>query len=310
MKPVTLQALMRKDLPPLKFLVPGILPENAIMLLGARPQVGKTPLVHQMFLSIATGTSWSPGEPASAKGEVLLLGLERGERVLQRQLGAFLPDTTNVPPGFHVAWSWLPMDRDGFSELDDWLDHHPAVRAVGIDPWSLVKPLADKKGGMEAYWEDYADINQLRRLVRKHNIAIVLVIHTNQSEEHKDMMASFYGNTGQVAAVDVRALLKRKRGATDGTLDIGGTEIEETKYKMRFDYPRWSKRDTGEVEEHDALSKNQEKMLRALRDDCLSYTDWHKASGVAERTFADNRPKLIAMGEVRQDGDCYRAGEV
>ena len=228
--PVSLSEFMQVEFPKREFLVPGIVAERSIGVTAGRPQTGKTPLLLQLALSIATGTPWTKGAEPSKKVGVLWLGLERGPEVLQEQLRALLGRQA-VPDNFYVRCSWPRFcarreagDHGDYMEdlIDQFLEEHPDVKFVVVDTWGQAKPARQRQGGMLAYDDDYADVQVLRRIVLDREVAIELITHQNQSKDTLDMLASVYGGTGFVGALDVRRLLTKAKGGK-GRLEVGGT---------------------------------------------------------------------------------------
>jgi hypothetical protein len=229
---------MVRDYSPPEELVPGLIHAGSINGIGGRPRIGKTPFLMQLGLSMARGEPWCEGAKASKKVGVLHLGLERGEHNLYNQLKVQL-DGDPAPPDFYVQWGWPKLDTPGCTQLGNWLQAHPTVKVVTVDPWALVRPTAGKKDGVNAYFEDYEDIKRLRKLSNTLGVAFLLSIHTNQTKKPMDMAAAFYGNTGFVGALDFCGVLRKKNGVPD--LWGQGTWVGEFWWTMSYDRPVWQR---------------------------------------------------------------------
>src|SRR4030081_2665210 len=82
-------ALQTMTFPPLNFILPGLVPEGATLLVS-RPKFGKSWLV--LDIAIATAASrLTLGELRPSAGDVLYLALEDGRRRLQRRITKLLP---------------------------------------------------------------------------------------------------------------------------------------------------------------------------------------------------------------------------
>src|SRR5262249_36247664 len=92
----TAAALQKMTFPPLKFILAGILPEGATLLVS-RPKLGKSWLVLDIAVATASGR-FTLGDLRPVQGDVLYLALEDGPRRLQRRM-------TRVLPTFGTAWS-------------------------------------------------------------------------------------------------------------------------------------------------------------------------------------------------------------
>jgi AAA domain len=285
---------LQLEYPPQQFLVPALIPEGTIFAIAARPQVGKTPLSHQWALSVAAGAPWCEGAEPSAKAEVLVLGLERGPHVLQRQIKAQLSGG-ELPGGMHFHYTWPRVNEGGAEKLRGWLRSHPAVKLVVIDHWAMLKP-TDGREGVAAYDDDYKAVGFLRALVIEFGVSFILVMHANQSKEHIDTLAAFYGNTGFVASVDVRAFLSR--GKTDkGKLEWGGTEVEPQIRRLVFDYPKWRPMKAADAAAEEAAEEpgiqTAFEALRKFGPEGARHGEWLAESGLKASTFNRHRQALI-----------------
>ena len=77
--------LMKKNLPPIRWLIDSILPEEGITVLAAKPSSLKTWLALQMAIDVASGKNFL-GEFETQQGSVLVLDGESGERLLKNRL--------------------------------------------------------------------------------------------------------------------------------------------------------------------------------------------------------------------------------
>src|SRR5262249_23696435 len=80
----TAAQLQRMTFPPVKFILPGVVPEGASLLVS-RPKLGKSWLVLDLALAIVADRA-TLGEMRPATGEVLHLALEDGLRRLYHRL--------------------------------------------------------------------------------------------------------------------------------------------------------------------------------------------------------------------------------
>ena len=76
--PFTLQELLARELPPVRWAIPDILPEGLTLLAG-KPKLGKSWFALSVALAIAAG-GFALGKQPVTQGEVLYLALEDNER--------------------------------------------------------------------------------------------------------------------------------------------------------------------------------------------------------------------------------------
>src|SRR5918995_1762171 len=84
----TAQELRRRVFAPIKYVVPGYIAEGCTLLAG-RPKLGKSWLVLEMGLAVASGGCCLGSIPCK-QGDVLYLALEDNERRLQKRIDKVL----------------------------------------------------------------------------------------------------------------------------------------------------------------------------------------------------------------------------
>ncbi len=113
--------LLRKELPPVRYVVPGYIAEGLTVLAG-RPKLGKSWLALDLAVAVATGGA-ALGSIRVEQGDVLYLALEDNERRLQKRLMQLLPpfrdagaaccrDGVSPPgPGWHRSRPGVDRER-------------------------------------------------------------------------------------------------------------------------------------------------------------------------------------------------------
>jgi AAA domain len=104
----TVAELMRKELPPVREVVPGVVPEGVSLLVG-KPKMRKTFTALGLCISVATG-GFAFGKIPVERGEALFLALEDNERRLQKRLGVMIHEGADLT-GFHIALEWPRLDE-------------------------------------------------------------------------------------------------------------------------------------------------------------------------------------------------------
>lgn len=149
----SLSDLMKKELPPTRYIVDDIIPEG-VTLIGAKPKKGKTTLMMHIGCSAAGGNP-ALGALQTEKVEVLYLALEDNERRMQKRIRQMLQGDF-VPDGFFIVYEWLPLDRGGLDALRDYLVQHPAIGLVVIDTLEHGRPARRASNGL--YADDYSAV--------------------------------------------------------------------------------------------------------------------------------------------------------
>jgi hypothetical protein len=226
--------LLALDLPPLRLIVPGLLPEGTSVLV-APPKVGKSCLVYQLAVEVSLGGELFGERVAS--GSSLYFALEDGQRRGQDRLRAAL-DGRTLPRGrLEVRWS-APRIGEGLEqEIAAWLDAHPDAALVAVDTLGRVKPRGRDKGN--TYDLDVDLIGRLQGIFRDRPVALVLVHHVNKGG-YDDFVAQVSGTYGVGGSVDTIVNISRKRAEAFGTISVTGRDIADGLLSVRFTDMIWT----------------------------------------------------------------------
>jgi DNA-binding Lrp family transcriptional regulator len=225
--------LLELDLPPLRWIVPDLLPEGTEVL-AAPPKIGKSCLVYQIAVEVAIG-----GELFGrrvAPGAALYLALEDGKRRGQDRLRAALAGRTMPRGRLEVRWGARKIGAGLEDDIAAWLDAHPDALLVAIDTLGKVRPRTT--GRRNAYEVDVEDLGRLQDLFRDRRVAL-LIVHHARKEAGDDFLASVSGTYGLTGSVDTIASLRRKRLESFGTVLITGRDVPDAEIPVRFDGMTW-----------------------------------------------------------------------
>ena len=223
----TAAELLGCDFTPIRWLIPGLLPEGLI-LLAARPKIGKSWLALDVAIACATGGKVF-GRPV-ARGDVLYLALEDNDRRMHSRLsklgatGAGLGDLA-------YATEW-PRGAEGAHAIHEWINAHPNARLVVIDVFTKLRAMAE--GRETAYSVDYLDVSMLKPPADR-AVSVLLVHHTRKAQSD-DPLDSVSGTLGIGGAADGAWILNRARGEDEAELHLVGRDLEEEgSFAVRFD---------------------------------------------------------------------------
>jgi len=226
--PFTLQELLARQLPPIQWAIPDILPEGLTLLAG-KPKLGKSWLALSVALAVAAG-GVALGTYPVAQGEVLYLALEDNERRLQSRAKQLLASMSSVPNTIAFELRWPRLDQGGLTHLEEYLQAHPHVRLVVIDTWARVSPKAQHRQRSQ-----YEALTPLKYLADTYRVSI-LAIHHLRKMRGEDVLDEITGSIGLTGAVDGALILKRERGQHEASLFVTGRDIEhEQQLALRFD---------------------------------------------------------------------------
>jgi hypothetical protein len=285
--------LLGRTLPPLRMVIPDILPEGTTIF-GGRTKMGKSQAAAAISVAVATGGKvfgWKDVE----QGWVLFLGLEDSERRLQDRFGALLGDT-NTRPLLEYETAWRRLDEGGLDDIEDWLIEHPDARLVVVD---ILQKVRRRQAGRNAYAEDYEALEGLIELANTYHVAMLIVHHLNQRSETDDPMDLLSGTEGLPGSVDTAWILKRTRGEADGVLHVYGRDIEDQELALKVDDVSGGWALIGPAHEY-AVTKERRMILGALpekAEDALGPTEIvGKSAGPVKKLLRE----MLADGQVAQ----------
>lgn len=230
--------LLALDLPPLRWVVPGLLPEGTTIL-AAPPKIGKSCLVYQVAVEASIG-----GELFGRRvepGSVLYLALEDGQRRGQDRLRTALAGRTMPRGRLEVRWTSAKVGQGLEEELTAWLDDHPDAVMVAVD--TLGKVRAPSSGRRNAYEVDVEDLGRLQSIFRDRPVALVIVHHAAKAK-HDDFLASVSGTYGITGSADTTLFVRRKREEHFGTITVTGRDVPDATQSVRFDGKLWTEAPT------------------------------------------------------------------
>lgn len=226
--------LLELDLPPLNWIVPGLIPEGTTIL-AAPPKVGKSCLVYQVAVEASIGGQLLGRRVAP--GSVLYLALEDGKRRGQDRLRAALGGRTMPRGRLEVRWEASRIGEGLEEEIAEWLTEHPDAVMVAIDTLGKVRPGTTGKQG--AYEVDVAHMARLQDLFRDRTVALVIVHHARK-EGTDDFLTSVSGTYGITGSADTIVVVRRKRQEAFGTIHMTGRDVADAEIAARFDGLVWT----------------------------------------------------------------------
>ncbi|MCB1810079.1 MAG: AAA family ATPase [Candidatus Competibacteraceae bacterium] len=300
---ITAAALSRKHFDPVRWAVPGILPEGVTLLAGA-PKIGKSWLILDIALAIGLGGK-ALGTIDVQQGDALYLALEDTDRRLKRRLGTLLPDGTPQPDRLTLATTAPRLDDGLIDVLEEWVDSVTDPRLIVIDTLAKIRPGSDVR--VPQYERDYAIGGALMRLSERG--VSVLVVHHTRKMVSDDPLELVSGTLGLSGGVDGIIVLQRARGAGDGQLYVTGRDVEdEGHYALNFDKQRGAWWMLGPVEQQPG-GDAQSAILDLLEAGPMKPGDIAKALNKNRSTTRTLIGRMLDKGllEKRFDGQYQRA---
>jgi hypothetical protein len=224
---ITASDLKGKTFSPVKYVVPGYIPEGVTIFAG-KPKIGKSWLLYDVCLASAADR-FVLGEIKPTQGDVLYLALEDSERRLKKRLEKLWPGGA-WPARLKLAVDWRKADAGGLDDLAEWCDSVAKPVLIVVDTLEKIRPTP--KGNAAAYSTDYVAIAGLHKLAHTRGIAVVVIHHVRKMEAD-DPFDTVSGTNGLTGAADTILVLKRQAGNV--TLHARGRDIEEKETACQFD---------------------------------------------------------------------------
>lgn len=288
--------LMTTAFPPIKWIVPGYLPEGLSVLAG-RQKLGKTWLAIDWAIAVAMG-GIAMASIGVEQGDVLYVDLENGPRRIQRRINTVLPDIGAQKKLGRLQWvTEAPLLNEGFiPALDQWRQDVPWPRLVVIDVLQRIKPAGSM--ARNSYENDYSIMADLQQWATKHGIAVMALHHTRKGGAD-DPLEALSGSNGLSACADTTLVLDRSSNGI--TLYVRGRDVEEKETALRFTGGFWEV--IGEAHSVQ-MSDERREILEVLEraEEPMSPTEVGDALGKSARNIKKMLFTMAKAGEVIKEG--------
>lgn len=278
------------------WVVDGLIPSGGLVLVAAKPKVGKSTLARAIALRVCRG------EPVlgrtTMQGPVLYLGLEDPRAAIKghfRRMGAVKSDDLAVFPGSvpDHAQVWL----------GEMLTKRDPVLVI-IDTMQFFLGVTD----LNDYAQVVTALRSILALVRGKSRAAVMVIH-HAGKGDRQGFDAVLGSTGITGTVDTTVLLKRRHDDNTRTISTqqrmhapGGEDMPETVLNL------------DEHTEPCLAGTRAEYDLARRVEDVVAYLsktvgEWQERADVLAGLEGKNQDKIAALDAAFRSGLIERQGE-
>lgn len=215
-----------QSFPETRYAIPHLIPEGYTVLVGP-PKAGKSWLILDGCLAVATGGKALGGLQVEQPAKVLYLALEDGDARLQSRIRHLRPGKP-IPERFHYA---TEIDRGAvINTVSAWLEEHPDTALIALDTLGKVMPPAAR--GETTYERDYRVGSSLKKITGAHPGLALVVVHHDRKARTGDFVDSVSGTNGVAGAADTIVALARERMSNDGVLAVTGRDIAECDFAI------------------------------------------------------------------------------
>jgi RecA-family ATPase len=236
---------------------------EGVTILAGKPKLGKSWLMLEFAVAVASGSFFLGTIPVTKSGNVLYCSLEDNKRTFQNRLNIYLQNNRmghhDVPNNFsYVTQGTIKkINEGGISQLEQWCKQANNPCLIIIDTMQCLRPKTKQIG----YESDY-EANQLyRELVDKYGVAIILVHHSRKNDISDDPFDAISGSVGLPGSVDTNMVLKRARHEKAARLHITGRLMKEQDIALSFNDGVWTYLGDGQVADTNALER---KIIEAI----------------------------------------------
>ena len=222
--------LMARYIPPLEFIIPGILPIG-LGVIFSPPKYGKSWFVLDLALAIATGTPFLGME--TKKCGVLYLALEDYDGSLKGRIATVLASGREDKALFFHREECKSLEKGLIEQLDAFVEKNPSIKLIIIDTFVKIRGTAKKNEG--AYDHDYKELSLLKDWVEAKKVGIFLVHHTRKTLDSDDFLMNANGTSGITGAADfVFGMTRRARKDPTTVLNITGRYVKSKSFIIQF----------------------------------------------------------------------------
>ena len=242
-KTISAEELLSTPLPPVKWIIPGLLPAGLALFAGPS-KAGKSWLTLWLCLQIAQGNPvWDREiEPRT----VIYFSLEDTFNRLQNRIFQLI-DGGDAPERL-ILQTECPSIGQGLEEQVESLIHtYRDVGLIVIDTLQKVR-VSDGNGGM--YANDYKEAGALKKLADKYGICILLIHHLRK-QSAADPFDQISGSTGLMGVADTSWVMQRKRMSQTADILLTGRDMDDRTLHLREENCVWTLEDEETAEERE-----------------------------------------------------------
>lgn len=246
-QPTNIGELMATKFPPLRWVVPDLIPEGLTLLAGP-PKIGKSWLTFDLALAVATGGECLGKDVRM--GSVLLLALEDNGRRIQDRMQKVLPyhdqqnwDSIGENLQIYDTGSWNSMhriDSGAMKVFEAWRHAADNPRLVIVDVLQKIRPPA--RSQQSEYDAVYKAMHELHRWASLYRISVIVIHHTKKGgSTTSDPFEAVSGTMGLTASADTTVILSHDpSGDFDGVFYGRGRDLPEFEEPLTFSGSVWT----------------------------------------------------------------------
>jgi hypothetical protein len=226
---LSVDGLMSKTFPPIKWLVEPLLPQPSLTMIAGPPKVGKSWLCLRLALHLVEN-----------QHQIVYVANEDNERRLQSRLVSVNPF---APKGiFFLAGLsnevQIPKGQRSHAFIKALKAKYPNLTCIVIDTFASIRAETPRGNKKDEYTLLHDEISALRRITYETGVSIILVHHTRKaSDSDQNPVERLLGSQAIGATVDTIMVLKQAAGSLDVELHAKGKDIEQQDLLLEWQGP-------------------------------------------------------------------------
>ena len=291
--------LLMDTIPPHRPIVENLLYEG-MLLFGGKSKRGKSWLMLDLAVSVATGTPVWGHFAVPERQPVLYISLEDGRGRIKQRLEYIRPGLrTN---GYlHCLYKFPMLDQGGMEKLQDFIQSG-RYRLIIIDVLARIEP-SGKRGSEKTYLEIYDMFAPLQDLHHEHPTCLAMVTHLRKADA-EDIFDTLHGSVGYQGVQDSLWAMERPPRNNVAVVHTRPNEGEEQALHVCFVDGHWK-----------FLGHDEEIRLSQERQDVIELLNEYEGGlSIAEVTKLRSQPRdryranKQLMHRMLQDGQIVRIG--
>ena len=233
-QPESSDDLMLDTIVPLRPIIEDLLYEG-MLLFGGKSKRGKSWLMLDLAVSVATGTPVWGRFAVPEPQPVLYISLEDGRGRIKQRLDDIRP---GVRTGGYLQFLYnFPMlDQGGQEKLRNYIESG-RYRLIVIDVLAKIEPVV-KRGSEKTYLEIYDMFAPLQDLRRDNPLCVAMITHLRKAEA-EDIFDTLHGSVGYQGVQDALWAMERLPGSDVAVIHTRPNDGREQILHVSFSGGRW-----------------------------------------------------------------------
>ena len=297
-EPEDLDDLMMDTIPPPKPIIEDLLYEG-MLLFGGKSKRGKSWLMLDLAISVATGTPVWGHFAVPEPQPVLYISLEDGRGRIKQRVDEIRPGV-RAHGYLQFLYNFPILDQGGMEKLRGYMESG-RYRLIIIDVLAKVEPAA-KRGNDKTYLEIYDMFTPLQDLRRDNHLCVAMITHLRKAEA-ENIFDTLHGSVGYQGVQDALWAMERPPRSDVAVVHTRPNDGKEQVLHLSFAGGHW--KFLGHDEEV-KLSQGREIVLELARDangKGLSYSDVLKGLSLPHERYQAAKQLVYRM---IQDGQMMR----